>query len=66
MWSLTATPRSVGWEPRKPPEWFQSDGTSWLIRDDVGTDSEQMIMELASCLQHGMWNRARERGAVQN
>ena len=31
--------------------WFQPKGTSWITRDDVSATSEEMIIELASCLQ---------------
>ena len=46
------------WEPRKLDEWFQQDGTSWLTRDDVGADSNEMIMEFASRQQRSVRSRA--------
>ena len=60
---LTATIRSlrdVEWEPRKLDEWFQQDGAFWLMRDDAGADSEEVLLELASCLQQAMWCTAVE------
>ena len=44
------TLRDVKWEPEKLDEWFQQDGTSWLIRDEALADSEEMLLELAGRL----------------
>ena len=51
---LTATIQTLRdskWKPRKLDLWFQQDGTSWFIRDVAFADSEEILMELASCLQ---------------
>ena len=47
--STIQTLRDVQCEPRKRDEWFQQDGTSCLIRDDVRAAREDMIMKLAKC-----------------
>ena len=43
---------------RSSSERFQPDGTSWLTRDHVGGDSEEMIGELTLWLQAQKWERA--------